>query len=298
MKMGVVGAGLMGTQIGVEYALGGHDVTFLARDAARAGERITDTFAQVAALDLASDAEVAAARSRLTVVVTASELDPGTALVIESVVEDLPAKIAALAPIAELLPDATLASNTSSISITAIGEGIGAADRMLGTHYWNPPLLMPLVEVIATERTEPGRVDHVLTVLRELGKRPVLARRDVPGFIWNRMQLALLREAVWLAENGVASPADIDQVVRDGLARRWRYTGPFATAALGGADTFERIAANLWPEISSATRLTNLRQWLEASPATLAAMRERRDRGLRADLDADRAEAAPVGEAT
>jgi 3-hydroxybutyryl-CoA dehydrogenase len=165
-------------------------------------------------------------------------------------------------------------------------------DRLIGTHYWNPPLLMPLVEVITTDRVRPDIVPSVTATLTELGKRPVLAERDVPGFIWNRMQLALLREAVWLAENGVASPAAIDQVVREGLARRWRYTGPFQTAALGGAATFERIANNLWPVLSNADQLADLRQWLNLDSDVTRRDREARDRGLSEDRRRDLAATA------
>jgi 3-hydroxyacyl-CoA dehydrogenase len=87
----------------------------------------------------------------------------------------------------------------------------------------------------------------------------------------------------------VASPETVDEIVRDGLARRWRYTGPFQTAALGGAGTFERVAANLWPVLSCATELTELRRWLDEAPETTGPVREERDRGLAADLHADRA---------
>jgi 3-hydroxybutyryl-CoA dehydrogenase len=151
--------------------------------------------------------------------------------------------------------------------------------------------LMPLVEVIRGERTSDETVDTILATLRGLGKRPVVAEQDVPGFVWNRLQLALLREAVWIVEQGVASPATVDEIVRDGLARRWRYTGPFQTAALGGPATFERVANNLWPVLSCATRLADLGRWLDESPETTGPLRERRDNGLAADLRAYRAEA-------
>ena len=128
-----------------------------------------------------------------------------------------------------------------------------------------------------------------VVIARALGKRPVLVDRDVDGFVWNRMQLALLREAVWLVEHGVASPRTVDEIVRDGLARRWRYTGPFQTAALGGADTFERVAANLWPVLSCTTELEDLRRWLDESPDVTGPVRERRDQGLAAELRNERA---------
>ncbi|MDQ3694257.1 MAG: 3-hydroxyacyl-CoA dehydrogenase family protein [Chloroflexota bacterium] len=296
MNVVVAGPGLMGAQIGAEYALGRHRVVFLARDAARARGRIAAAFQLARDLSVYPPPAIAAASDRVSIVAGVDELEPDIDLVIESIAERLAEKVTMLRALASLLPRAILASNTSSLSITEIGEGAGAPGRMIGTHYWNPPLLMPLVEVIRTDRTDPAIVTVMTETLTDLGKRPILAERDVPGFIWNRMQLALLREAVWLAENGVASPEAIDQVVREGLARRWRYTGPFQTAALGGAATFERIAENLWPVLSNADQLAGLRRWLNEDPEVLGRTREQRDTGLRDDLRRDQARAAPQGE--
>ena len=123
----------------------------------------------------------------------------------------------------------------------------------MGTHYWNPPLLMPLVETIAGPHTPRELLDAVLGLLRAIGKRPIVLEREATGLLWNRLQLAVLRECEWLVEHGVATPQTIDEVMRDGLARRWRLTGPFETVGLGGAKTFDAIAANLFPLLSSAT---------------------------------------------
>jgi 3-hydroxybutyryl-CoA dehydrogenase len=293
MKVAVIGPGLMGAQIGVEYALGGHDVTFVARDVEKARKRVEVAFALVGDLELKPHAEISRGRDRVTIIDDYLTLDADTELVVESIAERLDDKVNVLGNVATRLPNAILASNTSSLSITELGEGAGAPERMIGSHYWNPPLLMPLVEVITTDRVEPRIVPLVVETLTSLGKRPVLAQRDVPGFIWNRMQLALLREAVWLAETGVASPEAIDQVVREGLARRWRYTGPFQTASLGGAETFERIAQNLWPVLSNADHLDDLRRWLNDDSERLRQVRESRDRGLRDDLRREQPATAP-----
>lgn len=284
----VLGPGLMGAQIGVEYALGGHDVAFLARRPGAARERVGRAWETAAATGFWSAETVAAARDRARIVARPDEIAAEPAVIVESIVEDLDAKAAALRPLAARFPAAIVATNTSSIPIGQIGAGAGAAARTVGVHYWNPPLLMPLVEVIRGEATAPAVVETMLATLRALGKRPVVCERDVPGFVWNRMQLALLREAVWLVEQGVAAPAAVDEIVRDGLARRWRLTGPFQTAALGGADTFERIANNLWPVLSNADRLQGLRRWLDERPEAAAASRERRDAGLRRELRRER----------
>jgi 3-hydroxybutyryl-CoA dehydrogenase len=258
----------------------------LARRPNVARERIERGFATARVHGLANADQVDAARERMTITEEIDGAD-GARVIVESVVEDLAEKTEALLPVVGRNPDAIVASNTSSIPITAIGEAIGAGERTVGAHYWNPPLLMPMVEVIRGDETAETVVAELTATLRGLGKRPVLVDRDVQGFAWNRLQLALLREAVWLVENGVASPATVDEIVRDGLARRWRYTGPFQTAALGGAATFERVANLLWPALSTATSLQNLRQWLDESPGTTGPLREQRDRGLAADMRAD-----------
>jgi 3-hydroxybutyryl-CoA dehydrogenase len=284
----------MGAQIACEYAIGGHDVTVLARRPEMAGERVERGLATAREHDLVSDDEAEAARGRITISREGSPTE-GAEIIVESVVEDLAAKQEALKSVVARNPGAIVASNTSSIPITAIGQAICAGERTIGAHYWNPPLLMPMVEAIRGDETEDAVVERLTATLRALGKRPVLVDRDVQGFAWNRLQLALLREAVWLVENGVASPETVDEIVRDGLARRWRYTGPFQTAALGGAATFERVAALLWPALSQATSLQNLRQWLDETPEITGPLRERRDRGLADEMRADAARDVGTG---
>jgi len=143
---------------------------------------------------------------------------------------------------------------------------------------------MPPVEIVPGRDTDPDVVARVRAVLESLGKEPMLVERDVPGFIWNRLQFALLREVLWLVENGVASPQTIDSVVRSGLGRRLRHTGPFDTIALGGAQSWARIAGTLFPLLSNATKPPDLERWLDQDPAHLDAVRMRRDRGLAAEL--------------
>ncbi|MBA3415378.1 MAG: 3-hydroxyacyl-CoA dehydrogenase family protein [Chloroflexia bacterium] len=284
MHVAILGAGLMGSQIGVEYALGGHSVVFVSRSRERAARRVRDAISLAVESGLASAEAGRAAQDGIAVETEPGAIGGDCRLVVETVVEDLAVKGEVLAEVAAVAPEAILATNTSSLSILAIGEACRAPERVVGTHYWNPPLLMPLVEVVRSERTRPGIAEEITATLLKLGKRPVLVEKDAPGFVWNRLQLALLREAIWIVEHGVASPETVDEVVRDGLARRWRYTGPFQTAALGGAATFEKIAANLWPGLSAATELRDLRRWLPGEADDLGELRERRDRGLRRDL--------------
>ena len=288
MKIVVAGPGLMGSQIGCEFAIGDHPVVYLANRREEAERRVNAAFALAATLDLWPADSVSAGRARVSFVDSVGEIDPETDLFFESIVEERSAKEMLLAAAAARAPNAILASNTSSISIAELGEFSGAPERTLGLHYWNPPMLMPLVEVISGPKTNQEHVTRVAEVARAIGKRPMVVDRDVPGFVWNRLQLALLREAVWIVENGVAAPEVVDTIVQDGLARRWRYTGPFATAALGGPATFTRVAENLWPVLSTATEPHDLAQWLRHAPEALSEIKANRDAGLLEDLKRDR----------
>ena len=287
MRILIAGPGLMGSQIGVEYALAGHAVTFLARDAEKASQRIEAAWQTAAGMGRWPEEAFEEGRRQLAIASDLDAVEGPVDLVLESVVEDADAKGIVLRAAAERYPDAMLASNTSSISIGRLGELSGAPERTIGNHYWNPPLLMPLVEVISGPLSDPAVVQRSVELIASVGKRPVVIDRDVDGFVWNRLQLALLREAVWIVENGVASPGVVDEIVRDGLARRWRYTGPFETAALGGPDTFTRVANNLWPVLSTATRAEDLGQWLIDDAGILGEIKATRDDGLLRDLEQD-----------
>ncbi len=288
MNVVVAGAGRMGSQIACEYAIGGHKVTVVGRTPQAARDRIDAAFGAALHAGIGGEPENTEARQRVTVVdgLRAVEIAPN--IVVESIVEDEQVKGALLREVAERWPRATIASNTSALSITTLGRLAGADDRVLGAHYWNPPLLMPLVEIIAGDHTELSHIDRMVETLRSLGKRPALVARDVPGFVWNRLQFALVREAAWIVENGVAAPEVVDEIVRDGLARRWRFVGPFETMALGGVETFQRVADHLFSELSGATSLTDVERHFEFDATDLETIRAKRDAGLLRELILDR----------
>jgi 3-hydroxybutyryl-CoA dehydrogenase len=286
MRVLVVGAGLMGAQIGCEYALGGHDVTLAARHRERVEERVEETLGKAEDLSLHPPELVDEARARISI--AADYAAAGWELVVESVPEDAELKAELLRPLAHGSREAILATNTSSLSVTELGDAIGAPERTIGTHYWNPPLLMPLVEVVAGERTSAETVSLVHETLTALGKRPVVVK-DVPGFVWNRIQMAVLREAAWIVEQGVAAADTVDAILRHGLARRWRNVGFFEAISLGGVGTWQATSANLLPELSAALELPDLRRWTK-DPAELGDVAARRDRGLARDLIEERSE--------
>jgi 3-hydroxybutyryl-CoA dehydrogenase len=276
----VVGIGRMGSQIALEHALGGIEVVAVARRAGAAEAALDRAAAVVERHGLATSEALAAACNRIAVVTDSEDVDGTPEVVVDAMPEDLLVKVEALRVAAARWPDATIASNTSSLPIGRIGAAIDAAERTVGTHYWNPPLLMPLVEVIAGPYTSTAVVERTEALLAALGKRPVRVARDVPGFIWNRLQFALLREALWIVDEGVATPDAIDAIVRDGLARRWQLTGPFETAELGGVQTFAAIADGLFAELSTARSAPTLARWRPREPGALATAERRRDAGL------------------
>jgi 3-hydroxyacyl-CoA dehydrogenase len=285
LRVLVLGAGLMGSQIACEFAIGGHEVTAAARSRDRLSARIDDAFETALRHGLAP---CGSARSRVAVSNANSWREERFDLVLESAPEDFDLKVSLLRAASSASPGATLATNTSSFSISELGRAAGAGDRIVGTHFWNPPLLMPLVEVVSGEETSPQLVEQVAGIMRRLGKTPVLVQRDVPGFIWNRLQMALLREALWLVENGVATPDTVDLVVRDGVARRAHHTGPFETVALGGAHVWSAVAANLFPELSNAAGPGELGRWVTIPDAEAGEIATRRDQALARELTEER----------
>lgn len=229
MKAGVVGAGLMGAEIALVFALAGHDVLLHDRS-----EQALD--AAIDRLGKLLDKGVArqfytpeAARDALARIAPAASLEAlaGCELVTEAVFESIEAKVPVLRALDELCsPACILASNTSTLPISTLASCVSAErrERFLGTHYFSPVSRMALVEVIPGFATDPGIVEQVTAVLRGIGKQPV-AIKDVAGFAVNRMLHALLIEAVKLVEEGVATPADLDLACRLGLGHP---IGPFA----------------------------------------------------------------------
>lgn len=222
----------------------------------------------------------------------------GAELVIETIVEETEPKRAQLARAEELaLPEAILTTNTSSLALTSLAEGLRRPERFAGLHWFDPPELVELVEVVSGEHTAAETIGTLVAWLERLGKTPVVVRRDLPGFVANRLQYALLREAYALVDAGVCSFADVDRAVIYGLGARWAAVGPFESMDLAGLDVHAAVAANLWPELANDSDLSeSIERALETGalgvksgrglrgdygPAAVSALLERRDRVLR-----------------
>jgi 3-hydroxybutyryl-CoA dehydrogenase len=200
----------------------------------------------------------------------------GADLVVETIVEEVEPKRAVLAHAEELAaPDAILTTNTSSLSVDAVGGELQRPKRFAGLHFLNPPELVQVVEIVGGERTAPETLETLRGWMEELGKAPVVVRLDVPGFVVNRLQYALLREAYALVDAGVCSFEDVDRAVTAGLGARWAAIGPFQTMDLAGLDVHAAVAENLWSELATTSRPSRS---IEAA----------RERGrIRADFDAE-----------
>src|SRR5712692_4469699 len=212
-RIAVIGAGLMGHGIAQVFGLAGHDVA------------ITDSHAPT----LAS--------ARIRICAGLAEAVAEADFIVEAVREDLGVKRGLFADIERAArADAILASNTSVIPITAIMGGLKNRARALGTHWWNPPYLVPLVEVIATEWTAPAATDFTMKLNADAGKTPVHVKKDVPGFVGNRLQHALWREAIALVEHGICDAETVDTVIKASFGRRLAVLGPLENADLVGTD--------------------------------------------------------------
>jgi len=164
-----------------------------------------------------------------------------------SVKQEVFAELEALAP-----PGIPLGSNSSGFPISLIGRGLATQERMLGLHFFMPAHLVPLVEVISSERTRPSVADRIMGIMSRLGKRPVQVRRDIPGFLANRIQHALMREAFDLIDKGIASPADIDAAVRYGFGFRYIAAGPLLQKDLSGLDSQYAAAVSIYPDLCNS----------------------------------------------
>jgi 3-hydroxybutyryl-CoA dehydrogenase len=232
VKVAIIGAGLMGHGLALVFAAGGHDVT------------ITDAFPDTLSTVKTRIAETLkflgwdeAAVERVTPNASLEAAVTGAQFVLEAAPEKLELKqqlferIEAAAPI-----EAILASNTSVIPITKIMARVKHKHRALGTHWWNPPFLVPLVEVIQTEDTSIEAITQTMSLMQQIGKVAVHVKKDVPGFVGNRMQSALWREAISLVENGVCDAETVDLVVKNSFGRRLSVLGPLENADLVGTD--------------------------------------------------------------
>ncbi|WP_256702479.1 3-hydroxyacyl-CoA dehydrogenase family protein [Burkholderia sp. SRS-W-2-2016] len=252
LNVAVVGAGLMGHGIAQVFATAGHHTTITdtsndALQAAPSHIRRNLELMQIEPLGVLD---------RIRLCGQLADAVAGADLVIEAAPERIELKQRLFGEIAEAAPQhAILASNTSVIPITEIGERLDkqARFRLVGTHWWNPPHLVPLVEVVCTRFTSDAVFDDTFDILRAVGKCPVKVYKDVPGFIGNRLQHALWREAISLVHRGVCDAETIDTVVKQSFGMRLPVLGPMENADLVGLELARNVHQIIFPDLDNAT---------------------------------------------
>jgi 3-hydroxybutyryl-CoA dehydrogenase len=246
-RIAVVGAGLMGHGIAQVFVGAGHEVTIT--DAVEASLDTVKSRIVTNLRDLGDD-EAAVARVQPHRDLAAAVRDAD--FVVEAVSEDLALKQKLFLEIERhVRADTILASNTSVIPIAAIMGGLDRRERALGTHWWNPPFLVPLVEVIETQWTAPRAIEWTMALHAAAGKKPAHVKKDVPGFIGNRLQHALWREAISLVERGICDAETVDTVIKAAFGRRLAVLGPLENADLVGTDLTLAIHRTVLPDIES-----------------------------------------------
>ena len=257
----VIGAGLMGVGIGLAFARAGKAVLLVDTDPQRLAA-IPATAAEI--LDELIQAGQFAAGARdaaLANLTTSTDLrDTGSCgLVIEAIPERLPLKHALYAELEEILsPAAIIASNTSGLTPDSLAAGMRHPERLLIAHFWHPPHFIPLVEIVPGSATDPVHPESVQHLLASMGLEAVRLNRAAPGFIGNRLQFAILREALHIVDSGIASPEVVDQVMRASLGRRYGMVGPLEAADMTGLETVADICRHLLPELATGSDMMHL----------------------------------------
>ena len=255
-KITIIGSGVMGSSIAQAFAAAGFSVVL--NDLKE--ELLAKAQSVIAAnLDLFKEEGVSSSEEReqtiaaITYTASLEEAVSEADLIIEAIPEVIELKWKLYKELAGLIkPEAIVASNTSTFKISKLAEGCPFQERLLIAHFFNPGHLVPLVEVVKSEDTRPEAVAALMEVLEQAGKSPVLLNKEISGFIANRLQTALMREAFYLLKEGVASAEDIDTAVTAGPGFRWAFTGPIEIADFGGLDTWQRVFDNVAPELDES----------------------------------------------
>ena len=262
-NISVLGAGKMGLGIAQLFATKGHDVRviYVADDKERydAREVVRGNLNVMVENDAIPASEVETILNHITFVDTIEEVAGFADIVFECIIEKLEIKQDYFAKMDAILPVETiLASNTSAIGITEIAEKSVHKERIIGTHYWNPAYLIPLVEVIKTKYVSEDVVKATYDLLAEAGKKPVIVKKDVPGFLANRMQHALFREALNIIEEDIADPKDVDDAIKYGFGMRLGICAPVEVMDMGGLDLTYNIHSYLFPHLNNSTEPSKL----------------------------------------
>jgi 3-hydroxybutyryl-CoA dehydrogenase len=266
----LLGAGMVGHGLALHFARAGYPVSLYSRTQQTLDKAIEGIEANLPALlqkETNVEDEIRKIISRIKTTRNMNEAVAGAAIAIESVAEDLKVKQDLFKELDQMCPrDVILATNTSVISITAIAAKAKNRDRIVGTHFWFPPYLIPLVEVVKGRDTSDETMEITYQFMKKAGKHPIKCLKDVPGFVANRLQHALWREAISIVERGIADAATVDDAIKQSFGIRIPVLGPIENADMVGLD------------LTLAIHNTVLRD-LEASPSPSPLLRDKVSKG-------------------
>ena len=255
-NIAVIGAGLIGQAAVVEFALGGYPVTLNSRSEVslqRGLNGAREMLDRMLGLGLTTEDEAADAMNRVSTVLDLKACVEDVQLVYEAVYEDLELKQGIFREMDEFCPAETIfVSGTSSLSLKDLASATNRPDKMLLANYTNPPYLVPLAEVMRNDDTSDETVSVFCDVLTEIGKKPVVIEKEVPGFVGNRLQVALLREALHLVQTGVVTAEGVDTIIKSSIGRRWAVAGVFEVFELAGQDLTMAAYSYLAPHLDAS----------------------------------------------
>ena len=256
----ILGAGTMGSAIALNFAVKGFDVNLYDvsdETLERGYSSIRNSLQVLVDNDLAGQDEVPGIMDRIKGCTTLEDASEEASFVIECAPEKLELKQKLFRDLEDYFPDdAIFASNTSSLSPTEIASLLSHKERFTASNFWNPAHLLPLVEIMPGKETSMETVLAARALMEQIGKKPVVLTRETPGFLGNRLQFALLREALYLVDSGIATKEDVDAAVKYGIGRRLGDTGPLETADLGGTHVFSAICDSLFSDLCNSDKVS------------------------------------------
>lgn len=257
-KLAIIGSGTMGHSIALSAAWAGIQVKVYGineKNLKSADKGIASKMKVMMENGLFNEGEAKHIRDRITFSMVLEEAVKDATFIIEAIPEVLDQKKDLYKLLEGIIDqDAIIASNTSGFRPTLLSEDMEYPNRLAITHFWNPAHLIPLVEVVGGEQTDEGTIERVMDFLKQMKKKPILLKKELPGFIGNRLQYALFREAQALLDTGAATKEDIDAAVTYSIGRRLPVTGPLMTADMGGLDVFSAISNYLFSDLSNERR--------------------------------------------
>lgn len=256
-KVAVIGTGTMGPGITQVFAQNGIEIHIFdvkPEQLEKARESLNRNLTLFAEEGIITKSDIDQILSRIHTSSSLKDAVEGVDLVLEAVPEVPDIKTKVFSDLDSIADDGViLASNTSGLSITSLAKVTNRPAKVVGMHWWNPPIIIPVIEIIRGEKTDDETVRTIEALINRINKIPVLVKKDVPGFLGNRLQYALMREAIALLNDGVASAKDIDTMIKAGIGFKFPVMGPLETIDMAGMDLYNRVSHYLYQNLNNDT---------------------------------------------